>query len=117
MGMLILILFSILILDYAINRYLLNPRDIGESPHNYINRTHKYVENVIYAITIIVIVISINDFYSLRIFIFVLFAMMFLFRFIMQMIYEKEKKTYIQSLVTIGLIIIGAIIYGLVEMG
>ena len=116
MLILLVIIFSMLIINYVINRYLMNRLHIEGSPNKYVNRIHKYIENPLYVITFIVITISIHDFHFLRIFIFVIPALMFAFRAIMQVMYEKERKTYIHSVVALGLFIIGGIIYMILEM-
>lgn len=116
MGILILIMLCIVVFDYVINRYLMRRLQIENSSNKYINRIHKYVENSLYIIAIVLIVISVTDFESLRIFTFVTMAIMFAFRAIMQILYEKERKTYIHSVVTLGLIVIGTIIYGVLDM-
>ncbi|GAA0416049.1 DUF4181 domain-containing protein [Agaribacter marinus] len=109
------ILIAIFILDQFINRSLIKKWDIEipELERKYVNKLHKYVEKILYCSSFIVMIIAINEFSHLRIFIFISMAVMFAFRTIMKWTFTKESKTYLLSAVTCGLFIVGSIVYGL----
>ncbi|WP_339229305.1 DUF4181 domain-containing protein [Oceanobacillus sp. FSL K6-2867] len=110
----LIILFSILILDQFINRSLIKKLHIekAELESKYVNKLHKYGERVLYWSSFIVMIISIQEFHHLRLFIFIGMAILFAFRTIMKWNFMKESKTYFLSAVTCGLFIAGLIVYG-----
>ncbi|WP_080875959.1 DUF4181 domain-containing protein [Oceanobacillus timonensis] len=104
----------ILILDHFINRYLIKKWDIQTSDLGlkYVNKLHKYGERILYLGSLIVLVIAVNDFPDLRIWVFISMAVLFAFRTIMKWTYAKENKTYLLNAVTCGLFIVSSFVYG-----
>lgn len=115
MILLISTMFGILILDYLINKKLMDYFNMEEPVNKYVNQWHKYIENAIYLIHLIIIVITITDYESYRVLIFIIAAIMFLFRAFMQFKYEKEDKTYLLSLVSVGLFVMATIVYAMLK--
>ncbi|MFC4662723.1 MULTISPECIES: DUF4181 domain-containing protein [Oceanobacillus] len=64
---------AILILNHFVNRYLMKKWEIqiADLGRKYVNRLHKYGERILYLVNLIVMVIAINDFPHLRIWIFI----------------------------------------------
>src|SRR5699024_11993892 len=86
--------------------------DLGKK---YVNKLHKYGEGILYWISLIVIMIAVNEFPHLRILIFVGMTAVFAFRTIMKWIYARESKTYLLSAITCVLFILGSVIYGVID--
>ncbi|MFD2629938.1 DUF4181 domain-containing protein [Oceanobacillus kapialis] len=114
-----IILICILVLDHFINRRLIKKlpieRSTLENESKYVNKQHKYGENILYWSSYIVMLFSILEFPSLRIFIFIGVGLVFEFRTYMKWKFTREKKTYLLSAVTCGLFLIGSIVYALLD--
>ena len=87
--------------------------ELPELESKYVNKLHKYGENILYWISLIVMILAIVEFHYLRLFIFISFAIMFAFQSILKWTFRKENKIYLLSAVTSGLFIIGSIVYSL----
>ncbi|WHX28115.1 DUF4181 domain-containing protein [Virgibacillus halodenitrificans] len=111
---LIIILSVILVLDQLINRKLIKKLSIEESDlgKKYVSKLHKYGEGILYWTSFIVMILTINEFPHLRIFIFIGMTILFAFRTIMKWVYARERKTYLLSAITCVLFILGSISYG-----
>src|SRR5699024_12460084 len=113
----ITILIAILILDQFINRKLVTKLGIEESElgKKYVNKLHKYGERILYWTSFIVMIIEINEFLNLRIFIFVGMTAVFACRTIMKWIFIRESKTYLLTALTCVLFILVSVIYGVAD--
>lgn len=109
------IIIAIFIVGYLIHKIILDYLHIEQSPDEYVNHWHKYVESTLRLLTLIIVTISITDYYNLRILIFVIPTIMFLFRGMMQFKYEKEYQDYLFSFTSFGLFVIGTIVYGVLN--
>ncbi|WP_167263051.1 DUF4181 domain-containing protein [Alkalibacillus almallahensis] len=111
------ILICILILDQLINKNLIKRNSIEQtaSRSKYVNKIHKYGELILYGATMIVMVLSVIEFYYLRLLIFIGPGITFAFRTIMKWKFTNQDKTYLLSAVTCGLFMIGSIVYGVFE--
>jgi hypothetical protein len=115
----IVILFCIFIMDQLINRKLIKKMNMEEADleKRYVNKTHKYVENILHWATLLLIAALISDYHQLRLFIFIVPSLMFAFRAIMKWKYSTDNQTYLLSAVTCVLFIIGSIVYGSIHFG
>ncbi|WP_018930702.1 DUF4181 domain-containing protein [Gracilibacillus lacisalsi] len=115
----IVIIFCIFILDQLINRKLIKKMNIeaADLENRYVNKTHKYVENILHWATLLLIAASISDYHQLRLFLFIVPSLMFAFRAIMKWKFATDNQTYLLSSVTCVLFIMGLIVYGSIHFG
>lgn len=87
----------------------------SELDKKYVNKPHKYFEITLYGIIVYVLMLALNQFLYLRMFIFVGMAFLFAFRTIMIWVFDRESETYILSAITCILFILESITYGVTE--
>ncbi|WP_163580556.1 DUF4181 domain-containing protein [Gracilibacillus saliphilus] len=120
MIVIIVILFCIFIMDQLINRKLIKKMNMEEADleKRYVNKTHKYVENILHWATLLLIPASITgEYHRLRLFLFIVPSLMFAFRAMMKWKFATDNQTYLLSAVTCVLFITGSIVYGSIHFG
>lgn len=111
------ILFVMIIIDQFINRKLIKKLNIEEPAldEKYVNKLHKFVERILYLSSYIVMILTVNEFPHLRIWVFLGLSAVFGFRTIMEWNFKRGSKIYLLSAITCGLFILGAITYGTID--
>ncbi|SFQ37312.1 DUF4181 domain-containing protein [Salibacterium halotolerans] len=100
--------------------YILRRRGIVELPESdpgYVNKRHKYIDKALYVVEIFVVVVTITDFPSYRILIFLLPVLHFAYRAVMWRQTSGGRWTYLLSVVPAVLFLTGAVLYGFFTIG
>ncbi len=113
-------MFSLLVLHIILRKRLvkrlnMNVNDEEETSKEYVNKLHRYGEKTLNLLVLIIITITIKDYHEFRVFIFISMAALFSFRTYMEWKHIKESQQYLLSGTTIGLCILGAIVYSILD--
>ncbi|MEF2291398.1 DUF4181 domain-containing protein [Virgibacillus dokdonensis] len=113
-------MFSLLILHIIIQKRLIrslnmNVNDDDESKEKYVNNIHRYGEKTLNFLILIIITITIIDYHEFRVFIFISMAILFAFRTYIEWKHIKGSLQYLLSATSIGLCIIGAVVYSILD--
>lgn len=118
--MVYIIMFSLLFLHLIIRKRLvkslnININDEDESSEEYVNKLHRYGEKTLNLLVLTIVTITIIDYHEFRVFIFISMAALFSFRTYMEWKHIKGSQQYLLSATSIGLCILCAIVYSILD--
>ncbi|MBU9710210.1 DUF4181 domain-containing protein [Evansella tamaricis] len=109
----IILLFSIFLLDQVISRLLIKKWRLHGPFVKYVNKMHEIIERSLFTCLFIIIIFTSLEFPHLRIFIFIGLSTLFGFRTFMLWRFTEEPKVHLLSGIRFTLAILGSITYGI----